>query len=72
MASDRPLSKDLKPGMRLRWRGSSIVTLARRKDPDEPGRSIPFHSGWWLADSRGGLADFVIDAENGEWEILDQ
>lgn len=65
-------SADLKPGTRLRWRDTNdVVTLSHRKaESDRPDTSLPFHPGWWLADDRGGLADFVIDAEDSDWHIV--
>ena len=70
-------SADLRPGMRLRYRDGTVVTLARRKSPSdllpETRRGmerLPYHSGWWLRDG-GGLADFVLDADESDWTILE-
>lgn len=74
--TDRPRSADLAPGTVVRWRGTSDAVLERRKDPDDRagadwGFGLPFFPGWWLADNRGGLADFVIDdPERFGWEIV--
>lgn len=66
-------SKDLKPGTRLRYRlgGQSVVTLERRKRAEDDHHGLPFNPGWWLADNRGGLADYVIDDEHSAWEVID-
>lgn len=74
--TNRVMSRDLKPGTKLRWTGSpssgrpEIATLARRKSPDEHLRSVPFAPGWWCEDA-GGLADYVIDDPDSKWEIID-
>ena len=54
-------SRDLKPGVVLRWCAGKSVTLKDRKADD---------SGWWLEDNQGGLADFVIDDEGGAWKVV--
>lgn len=76
MASNRPPSKDLMPGTRLRWAGMDAVgrtpfaVLQHRKMPDEDHHGIPYQPGWWC-EGGGGLADYVIDAEHSQWEIIE-
>ena len=65
-------SDELTPGTRLRHRPSGkVVTLDRRKREGEESANLPFHPGWWLPGDNGGLADFVIDAEDGDWEVVE-
>lgn len=59
-------SIDLQPGDRLRHSPSgTVVVLDRRKTPEESPR-LP---GWWVR-GHGGLADFVIDDPDREWELF--
>lgn len=59
-------SKDLLPGTRMKHRDGAIATLTRRKSPEERD----FKPGWWCEEG-GGLADTVIDADDGMWEVLE-
>jgi len=64
-------SASLTPGTRLRHKNGHVVTLGRRKVEGEArGLSAIFFPGWWLRGTDGGLADFVIDAENSDWTVL--
>lgn len=63
-------SADLRPGTKLRHKNGHVVTLDRRKRPGEERHGLPYHPGWWLRDDAGGLADFVIDADESDWTIL--
>lgn len=73
--SNRPKSSEMQPGTVLRYRppqaskrflhGTREVTLHRRKKMSES-----IHPGWWLTDG-SGLADFVIDEEGSDWELVD-
>lgn len=63
-------SVDLQPGTRLQYADGEIAVLDHRKDPNEDHHGLPFHTGWWLRDG-GGLADFVIDAPDTDWKVLD-
>jgi len=62
--SVRIKSKDLKPGTVMVREDGAQVTLLRRKRPEV--RSGMYHPGWWCVEG-GGLADFVIDAEDSPW-----
>lgn len=65
-------SIDLTPGTRLRdRRDGHIAVLERRKQRTDiaPHRTRPFHEGWWCVGG-GGLADFVIDDPDTNWEVL--
>lgn len=60
-------SEALTPGTILRHKRSAAeVVLSHRKE----GRDATPHPGWWLKDNAGGLADFVIDAEHSDWEVV--
>lgn len=66
-------SKDLTPGTKLRYLpDGSVVVLDRRKSAGDRdyGYDLPFWPGWWLRGDRGGLADMVIDKEDGAWEVI--
>lgn len=65
-------SSELQPGTRLQHADGKIVTLDRRKTRDELRSrcDIPYHPGWRLRDESGGLADFVIDADDSAWTVL--
>lgn len=70
MTHARNRSQDLQPGTRLRHDGDgAVVVLARRKTINDDHHGLPYHSGWWLRDGSGGLADFVIDADDSDWII---
>lgn len=64
------LSATLAPGTRLRHKDGTVVVLERRKQPGEGSPRLPFFPGWWVRDG-GGLADRVIDADDGCWTVLD-
>lgn len=67
--SERVMSCNLTPGVKLQHRDGKIVTLDRRKDPADHDSKAPFWPGWWIVEG-GGLADMVYDAPNSEWEPL--
>lgn len=61
---------DLQPGTRLVHKPTGkTVTLSHRKKPTDTGAVPPFHPGWWLTGTDGGLADFVVDAPDSPWEV---
>jgi hypothetical protein len=68
----RTPSAQLEPGTRLRYGlVGEIVTLDRRKTPDDDHHGLPFHPGWWLRGrNAGGLADFVLDADDSCWKVV--
>lgn len=57
---------DLQPGMQLRYKDGTVVTLDRRKDFSRDG-----WPGWWLRDNAGGLADFVLDDPDSGWTVVE-
>lgn len=63
-------SRDLRPGDRLQSKDGTVVTLARRKHPDEDHHGLPFHPGWWIEEG-GGLADFAIEHPENGWAQYD-
>lgn len=75
MALTRTPSSELTPGTRLRWTGprtqgvGNVAILERRKQHTDNHHGLPFHPGWWV-EGGGGLADFVIDAEDSNWEVI--
>ncbi len=63
----------LRPGTRVRYKPTgTVAVLSRRKVEAEHVADIPFHPGWWIdGETRwGGLADFVLDDPDGNWEAL--
>lgn len=69
--TDRPLSKDMTPGTRLRYGpDGKVATLDHRKDVSEHDTETPWFPGWWLTGNDGGLADYVIDDPDSPWEIV--
>ena len=64
-------SNELRPGTQLRHRDGAMVTLDRRKTAGDNHHGLPFIPGWWVRES-GGLADVVIDAEDGQWTVVNR
>ncbi len=70
--AERTRSIDLSPGTRMCHKTTgTVLTLAARKSTDDGrSRTMPWWPGWWNTDG-SGLADFVIDADDSEWEVVD-
>jgi len=69
MTAHNQPSVDLKPGTRLQHRDGAIVTLDRRKNPDENRPGFRYLPGWWVVEG-GGLADIVIDDPKSDWRVI--
>lgn len=64
-------ARDLKPGDQLKYFDGSIVTIRRRKDPNDRrgAGQLRFQSGWWLVEG-GGLSDSAFDDSN-DWTLVE-